>query len=332
LHFAFSDRDEHQNMSDQSQAPALTAAPMSKQAPVKLAAHEMPCPCCGNVKPIEAQNCEACGARQIADGMAKPVTTLPKLGPAMAALGLVILLVIGFTAYWLLRSDMKVARALLVTAFGESYKFSRDLLVGDNHLLRYNIFTWDAYRDASTLSLVIAPLAFWAMHLARRAWLKARNLPQQFGGLRMAQVTFALAAVLFVSFAAAGLTSIPTRLERGRQRQVALTNVALYENAAAFREYLRKHRSYPQDLTELNVQHLPVSDYWGTEIKYEPFGTVADNRSGAASFSSYTLRSAGPDGVLGTTDDIVMVDGVIVDRPAETDLPPSLLAPEKPRK
>lgn len=319
-------------MNDKPQASALPAAPTFRQAPVKLASHEMHCPCCGDVKPIEAKNCEACGARQIADGMAKPVTQLPKLGPAMAALGLVIFLVIGFLAFWLISSDMKVGRALLVTLFGESYKFSRDLLAGDNHLLRYNIFRWDAYRDASTLSIVIAPLAFWAMHLARRAWLNAKQAPHQFGGLRMARASFAMATVLFISFATAGLTSIPTRIERGRQRHVALTNVALYENAAAFKEYLRKHGTYPQDLMELKAKSLPVSDYWGTEIKYEPFGTVADNRSGAMSFSSYTLRSAGPDEVLGTADDIVMVDGVIIDRPAETDLPPSLLAPEKPRK
>jgi hypothetical protein len=319
-------------MSDKSQATALTAAPTSKQAPVKLAAHEMHCPCCGNVKPIESKNCEACGARQIADGMAQPVTMLPKLGSAMAALGLVFFLVIGFLAFWLISSDMKVGRALLVTIFGDSYKFAQDLLQADNHLLRYNIFSWDAYRDASTLSIAIAPLAFWAMRMARRAWKNAQTMPQQFGGLRTAQVTFVMAAMLFVGFATAGLTSIPMRIERGRQRHIAMTNVALYENAAAFREYLRKHRTYPQDLTELNAKNLPLTDYWGTEIKYEPFGTVADNRSGLASFSSYTLRSAGPDGVLGTTDDIVMIDGVIVARPAETDLPPSLLAPEKPRK
>ena len=68
------------------------------------------------------------------------------------------------------------------------------------------------------------------------------------------------------------------------------------------------------------------------DFKYEPFGTVASNATEGVGFSNFTLRSAGADGVLGNADDIVMVDGMIVDRPAEADLPPSLLAPEKPRK
>ena len=62
-------------MSDKSQTTALRAVRLPKQALVKLAANEMHCPCCGHAKLIETKNCEACGARQIADGMAKPVTT-----------------------------------------------------------------------------------------------------------------------------------------------------------------------------------------------------------------------------------------------------------------
>jgi hypothetical protein len=227
-------------------------------------------------------------------------------------------LVIGFLAFWIVGNDMKVGRALLVNVFGESYEFSRKLLAADNHLDRYRIFTWDAYRNSFNASFVIVPLALLAMRMAWRAWRNAKLAPTEFGGLRMARVSFALSTVLAVTFAVAGLSQIPNVLQRGRDRHLAATRAAMYEHAS--------------ESAELKESQLPAGDYWENEFKYEPFGTVASSRTDVSGFSSFTLRSAGPDGVLGNWDDIVMVDGVIVDRPAEADLPPSLLAPEKPGK
>ena len=171
----------------------------------------------------------------------------------------------------------------------------------------------------------------------RKAWGAARQAtlrPQEYGGLRTAQLSFALATMLFVGFAAAGFGGIPNMIERGRERHLAQTRAAMYEQAAALHSFSRENGTFPQVRTELSEQ-LPKADYWENEFKYEPFGTVASNATGVIGgigFNSYTLRSAGPDGALGTADDIVMVDGVIVDRPAESDLPPSLLAPATPRK
>ena len=319
-------------MSDKSHQTALKVVPLPKPTPVKLTSNEMPCPCCGNAKLIEVKNCAACGARPVADGMAKPVTLLPKLGPALSALGLVLFLLFGFVTFWLMASDMKVARALLVTVFGESYQFSRKLLAGDDHLLRYRIFTWDVYRNAFNLCLVVAPLALVAMRMAWRAARQAKSQPVQFGGWRMSQVSFALATLLFVSFTTAGVSGIPAMIQRGHDRHQAATSAAMYEHYIALREFNRENGTFPQDRAELKDASLPNGDDWGNDFKYEPFGTVASNATEGVGFSNFTLRSAGADGVLGNADDIVMVDGMIVDRPAEADLPPSLLAPEKPRK
>ncbi len=322
-------------MSDKSQNAALNTANLPKQAPVKLAAHEMHCPCCGAIKLIEIKNCEACGARPIAKGMARPLTRLPQLGPSMAALGLVLFIVVGFVMLWLMVSDMKVARALLVHTFGDGYAFTKKFLTGDDHLLRYRIFTWDVYHNAFNVCLIAMPLSLLAM---RKGWAAARQAkawPQQFGGLRTAQLSFALASFLFVGFAAAGLGGIPNMIERGRERHLAATRAAMYEQAAALNSFNRENGTYPQERTELLNAAQTRVDYWENEFKYEPFGTVASNATGViggVGFNSYALRSAGPDGAVGTADDIVMIDGVIVSRPAESDLPPSLLIPTTPRK
>ena len=328
----FSKHNDTQSMSKKSQPTALRAVALPKQTSVKLAANQMHCPCCGNAKLIEIKHCEACGARPIADGMARPVTVLPALGPAMKAFGLVLFLIVGFVTFWLIGNEMKVGRAVLVNLFGDSLAFTKTLLQGDDHLGRYRIFSFDAYRQAINFSLLVAPLALWAMRMAWRAAHQAKALPMQFGGLRMAQVSFALAALLFVTFTTAGLSGIPMMIQRGRDRHSAATRAVMYEQAAALRLFNRENGTYPQESAELKDASLPRGDYWENEFKYEPFGTVASTATGNVGFSSYTLRSAGPDGTLGNGDDLVMIDGVIVDRPAETDLPPSLLAPEKPRK
>jgi hypothetical protein len=322
-------------MSDKSHHAVLNTATSPKPTPVKLTDHEMHCPCCGAVKLIEVKNCEACGARPIAEGMARPITRLPKLGPSMTALGLVVFIVVGFVMLWLMVSDMKVARALLVHALGDGFEFTKRFLIGDDHLLRYRIFTWDVYHNAFNVCLIAMPLALIAM---RKAWVAARNakhMPLQFGGLRTAQLSFALASFLFVGFAAAGLGGIPNMIERGRERHLAATRAAMYEQAAALQAFNRENGTYPQERTELSNAKQTRTDYWENEFNYEPFGTVASNATGVISgigFNSYTLRSAGPDGALGTADDIVMIDGVIVSRPAEADLPPSLLVPATTRK
>ena len=325
-------------MNDKSHHAAVNAVKLpentSGNTPVKLAAHEMHCPCCGAVKLIEIKNCEACGARPIAEGMARPLTRLPQLGPSMAALGLVLFIVVGFVMLWLMDSDMKVARALLVHAFGDGFEFTKKFLVGDDHLLRYRIFTWDVYHNAFNVCLIAMPLSLIAMRKAWGAARQAQALPHQFGGLLTARLSFALASLLFVGFAAAGLGGIPNMIELGRERHLAATRAAMYEQAAALHSFSRENGTYPQVRNELG-ERLPKADYWENEFNYEPFGTVASNATGVIGgigFNSYTLRSAGPDGALGTADDIVMVDGVIVNRPAESDLPPSLLAPVTPRK
>lgn len=291
----------------------------------------MLCPCCGNPHDLAAPECLACGARPVGAPLAKPDIMLPKLGPALLAIGLVCLILIGFIAVWLFADNMKVGRVLLVTLLGDGYKLTKDLLAADNHLPNYRIFAWDMYRKAFFTSAAVIPLSLLAARSAWRALRLAKEQPSEFGGLRTSQVSLALSLLLFVTFSAAGLQGIPEAIERGRTRHAAATRALMYEHAQALQQYYYEYGTFPHegaDLARLGTNAAPQADYWEQQFKYAPFGTVASAR-GVSAFSSFTLTSAGPDGEFGTSDDILMIDGVVVDKPSESELPPSLLTPEK---
>lgn len=293
------------------------------------------CPCCGNLHDLAAPECLKCGARPVGEPLAKPEILLPKLGPALLAFGLVCLIVVGFVSIWLFANNMKVGRVLLVTLAGDGFKFTKELLEGDGHLLSYRIFAWDMYRLAFFLSAVIIPLSLLGIRAAWRATRLARLKPLEFGGLRTAQLSLVLAVLLFLTFSVSGISGIPAAIERGRNRHAAATRALMYEHAQALQHYYYEYGTFPHegaDLARLGTNAAPQADYWEQQFKYAPFGTVASARSGSAGalgFSSYTLASAGPDGEFGTSDDILMIDGVVVDKAAEAELPASLLTPEK---
>lgn len=257
---------------------------------------------------------------------------MPRLGAAFAAFACAVLIVLVFLAIWIFGNDMKVGRALLVYALGDSVKITQSLLQADPKLPYYRIFSFDAYRLAFILSFGLIPLSVFGVWLARRAALLAKKDPARFGGLSLAKISLAMSACLFVIFSAAMATSIPGAIERGREKRLAATRAMMYElHQQALQKYYREYGSYPQDLSDLsrvNAESSPQSDYWQHSFSYLPVGVIASKGS-AISFSNYKLVSAGPDGKFGTEDDITMVDGVIVDGQSNDDLPTTILTPEK---
>jgi hypothetical protein len=292
------------------------------------------CPCCGQRRPLDTRVCAACGARHVDEPLAPPAVKLPRLGPAFTALGLALTLIAAFFILWLLSNDMKVARTLLVWMLGDGTPLTRAWLQADPDLPYYRIFSYDAYRLAFYLSFGMIPLAFIGLWLGRRAVKLARRDPARVGGLRLARSSYALSLLLFLSFGAAAVSSIPRAIEQGRARRLAATRAAFYQLHSALNKYYREHGTNPPELADLlreSKERLPQVDYWERAIVYSP-GSLIAAKDGPPAFSNYELRSAGPDGILDTADDIIMRDGVIVTAPTEADLPASLLAPEKARK
>jgi hypothetical protein len=295
----------------------------------------MTCPCCGRKSDSERGACADCGARRVGEPLAPPDVKLPGLGPSFAALAVVLVVALGFFFAWLLGNDLRAARAILVWALGEGNALAALLLKADPDLPRYRIFTFDAYRLAALCSFGAVPLSLLGVWLARRARRLAEVAPLRFGGRRLATASLALSALLCVAFGAAGLSSIPRAVESSRARRAAEVRAEFYRiHNDALARYYKKYGNYPQELSDLRPflkDGVPQTDYWGNPISYVPTGLIASKDS-ASVFSNYHLTSAGPDGELGTPDDIRMVDGMIVGKTDDGDLPAGLVTTRKAKK
>ncbi len=292
------------------------------------------CFCCGHSREISSNECPFCGARQVGPPLAPPDVLMPKLSLPFGALACALAVILAFLAVWIFGNDMKVGRVFMVWALGDGTKFTQSLLYADPKLPYYRIFNYDAYRLAFILSLGAIPLSILGMWLARRAVRLIKFDSAGFGGMKTARFSFALSACLLAVFGAVTITSIPGAIERGRAKRIAATRALMYElHARALQKYYREYGTYPQELADLsrvNAESSPQSDYWEHAFVYQPVGVIASKGS-AISLGNYKLVSAGADGQFGTKDDIVMSDGVIVDSQTETDALEELPAPEKPR-
>ena len=292
------------------------------------------CPCCGQNAAPEQIICAVCGARRVDEPLVRPDRRLPSLGSSMTALCLVALVIIVFLMAWVFSNDMKVGRVLMVQVFGDNLKVTRNLLQLDPLLPYYRIFTFDAYRLAFYLSAVTLPLSLFALWLSQRARRQIRNRPAQFGGIRLANTALALSVILTMAFSAAVITSIPRAIERGREKHAAATRASMLQIGRVLRNYNDQFGRYPDNLEELQEftrEPLPQMDYWEKQLIYAP-GALVASRETASGFSDYRMISAGPDEIIGTPDDIVMQDGMIVPVAAETELPLILPYTDKPQK
>ncbi|MFN6201758.1 MAG: hypothetical protein ACK496_04665 [Acidobacteriota bacterium] len=298
----------------------------------KLIRTKMVCPCCGQEREIAAMACDSCGARQVGPPLAPPDRVLPKLGPAMVALACAILVLLVFTAAWIFSNDSKVGRAILVTLIGDGTKLTRSLLAADPKLPSYRIFAYDAYRQAFYLSIALIPLSLVGIWLARRAGRLIAAAPLAFGGQRMARASLILCSFWLVVLSTVVAFNIPDALERGRAKRMAATRATMYQlHQEALHKFYNEYGSYPQDLADLsrvNAERKTPVDYWEQPFAYRPVGEIASNGR-AVSFTNYQLVSAGADGKFGTTDDLRMTDGVIIEGPVDDNQPISGLINER---
>lgn len=160
-----------------------------------------------------------------------------------------------------------------------------------------------------------AVLVIWA---ALRAFRLAKRTPELYGGYRTAAITLAVTIAGGAALAAYGISRVPQALDNYKVRQIAATQAAMYHVANSLEEYKRAG-SYPRNAQEYAKaigESIPA-DYWGRSLKYQSkTGDIAETRirsqASGLPLSNFELRSAGPDGIVGTEDDIVMRDGIIM--------------------
>lgn len=160
---------------------------------------------------------------------------------------------------------------------------------------------------------VAAVLVMWS---AWRAMRLASRDAEWYGGYKTATATLSLTIAGSLALATYGIAHIPRAFENYNLRRVAATQSSMHHVASLLEDYKLKvgHGAYPSttEFKKVMGESLPT-DYWDSSIKYLP-GTdsLADSSIGTTllTFSNFELRSAGPDGIAGTDDDIIMRDGV----------------------
>jgi len=292
----------------------------------------MICPCCGEEREESVERgatCGHCGARQVGEPLTQPDQLLPKLGPALIAFGVAIAVLGIFLAAWVLGNDLRVGRVFLVTLLGDGWKTTRLMLAADPRLPYYRIIQYDATRLAFVLSAVLIPLSVLGIWLARRAERLAEATPHLFSGRRLAKASLALCGVWLASLTTVIAFSVPERVEGFRERRRAETRAVMYQlHQQALQKYYQEYGSYPQelpDLSRVNAESTPRADYWEQPFTYQPVGVIASNGASII-FSNYKLVSAGADGRFATEDDLVMIDGIILEGSSKSD--PNRLAME----
>jgi hypothetical protein len=101
----------------------------------------------------------------------------------------------------------------------------------------------------------------------------------------------------------------------------------MYSLAIALHEYKEKYGTYPGNLFRLQLEKdkpLDVTDHWENKLDYQTSSEIAaDSKSEVNQspmvFNQYQIVSPGPDGKMGTDDDMVMRDDIIVS-PTRTDI------------
>lgn len=174
----------------------------------------------------------------------------------------------------------------------------------------------------STLSLWMRPLlalAAVAVIFGVRAMRAIRRDPVRFGGRRTAVAGVWVGALVGVAVGGYTLSGIPKAIDRYRESQAAATRAEMHHLTALVYEYKAHFGTYPSrlgDLQKLETVDGPVDrrDVWDHKILYSSFTSDIAAANGVPVVNqNFEIRSPGPDGIPGTSDDIIMRDGLIVD-------------------
>jgi hypothetical protein len=289
------------------------------------------CPCCGSKTngDLLTEACHACGAHAVGPPLARPERELPSYLSALAvgASSALLLLVFLVNTVFALFEQKPVA-----------FDFWNVVAAGETAAWRLK---W--------LALPLSLAVIWA---GVRVSNRIVREPQRFTGLRLATAGFKLSVMLaFGLTVLIGLT-IPERLRQRERGIEAAKNVEGYEAIKVLYEYRARFNSFPA--TAEDLQKLPDPDGSVARListmrseAYEPQSAIAalpppstaktrtprtavnvplrpvalrtdvgaDVAGEALSFTNYKLRLPGKDKTLGTEDDLMIRDGVIIPAP-----------------
>jgi hypothetical protein len=289
------------------------------------------CPCCGSQTngDLLTKACRACGAHAVGPPLARPEKELPSYLSALAVGASSALLFVVFL--------VNTATSFFAQKPVPPFDFWNVVAAGETAAWRLK---W--------LALPLSLAVIWA---GARVSARIAREPRRYTGLRLATAGFNLSVIFaFGLTVLLGLT-IPERLRQRERGIEAAKNVEGYEAIKVLYEYRARFDSFPataEDLRKLPDPDGSVARLISTmrSEAYEPQSAIAalpspstktrtsrgalnvplrpvalrtdigaDVSGEALSFTNYKLRLPGKDKTLGTNDDLMIRDGMIVPAP-----------------
>jgi hypothetical protein len=289
------------------------------------------CPCCGAKTngDLLTTACEACGARAVGPPLARPDKELPSYLGALA---------------------VGASSALLCVVFLINTLFS----LFEQKPVAFGFWNIVAAGETAAwrLKWLALPLSLALIWAGARVSARIAREPSRLMGLRLAEAGFKLSVVVAVGLTVLIGLSIPERLRQRERGIEAAKNVEGYEAIKVLYEYRARFNSFPA--TAEDLRKLPDPDGSVARLMasmrseaYEPQSAIAalpptataktnapraaanvpirpvalrtaiggDVAGEALSFTNYKLRLPGKDKTLGTEDDLMLRDGMIIPAP-----------------
>ena len=279
------------------------------------------CPCCGfKFHGALSSGCKQCGARAVGEPLPRPAHELPSYGRALILAVSGSLLVLVFLVQTIVAFFQRSAESL-------------------------GFWAWVAAGETAAwrLKWVSIPVLFVTLWFGRKLYSSIRLQPERFCGLKHARRGLLASSIVgFLIALLIGFT-VPERLLQRKLAQEAAERARYYTIDRALAEYRIKYQTLPADFKDLQER---ISDPYGTLAQaleginpssYRPSADVAavateksrtlrgavirnaslssatdDTPSGGLSFTNYVLRLPGEDNIMGTDDDWIGRDGMIM--------------------
>ena len=293
------------------------------------------CPCCGfksanSASGVYSEACLSCGAQSVGEPLPRPEHELPSYGRSL------LLAVTGTFAVLVFLSQT------ILALVQESTRAATSPLALSS-MIPFDFWPWLAAAETAAwrLKWAVIPLALLVVFGSRRVYRSIKQSPASFCGLGYARKGyFASALVPLLVLILIGIT-VPARLRHRQWAIEAKDYPSIRRIDRAFDEYRQLVGSLPGEPKDLlkrlpdkdgsiaeALRNLDTSNYKptadlaavpnkqpqqlrGLVIRNASLSTADDSLSERLSFTNYELPLPGPDKILGTEDDLVVLDGVI---------------------
>ena len=279
------------------------------------------CPCCGfKFHGALSNGCKQCGARSVGEPLPRPAYELPSYGRALV----------------LTVSGALVALVFLVQtiiSFVQHYAGS------------FGFWTWVAAGETAAwrLKWISIPVLFAGLWFGRKLFRSILVQPERFCGVRYARGGLLASATVAILIALLIGITVPARLRQRQLAKDAAFRVQGYVIEEALTAYRIKYKTYPAEIRDLlkrlpdpdgslaaAINNLDINDYLpmadvatnstpersrrlvGAVIRKASLTATDDTPSGGLSFTNYRLVLAGEDKIVGTDDDWIVRDGMVL--------------------